>query len=87
MAAAMLSVFSLLLMALGSLCIAMALSKQSVLALLSSDPSVPVHHRLSWSVSCLCCSGVVLLAGGFLFLLLALPYNTWHRCLPQGGGD
>ncbi|XP_037650045.1 voltage-dependent calcium channel gamma-6 subunit-like isoform X3 [Sebastes umbrosus] len=56
---------------------------QSVLAFLASDHTVPLHHELSWSVSCIGCAGGVLIVGGILFLLLALPYSPWRRCLPQ----
>uniref|UniRef100_UPI0037E91B0B voltage-dependent calcium channel gamma-6 subunit-like n=1 Tax=Semicossyphus pulcher TaxID=241346 RepID=UPI0037E91B0B len=56
---------------------------QSVLALLASDHTVPLHHELSWSVSCIGSAGAVLIVGGILFLLLALPYSPWQRCLPQ----
>ncbi|KAK5883324.1 hypothetical protein CesoFtcFv8_019663 [Champsocephalus esox] len=56
---------------------------QSVLAFLASDHTVPLQHNLSWSVSCVGCAGVVLIVGGILFLLLALPYSPWQRCLPQ----
>lgn len=56
---------------------------QSVLALLASDHTIPLHHELSWSVSCVGCAGAVLIVGGILFLLLALPYRPWQRCLPQ----
>ncbi|XP_053302355.1 voltage-dependent calcium channel gamma-6 subunit-like [Pleuronectes platessa] len=56
---------------------------QSVLALLASDHTVPLHHELSWSVSCIGCAGAVLVVGGALFLLLALPVSPWQRCLPQ----
>ncbi|XP_038581866.1 voltage-dependent calcium channel gamma-6 subunit-like [Micropterus salmoides] len=56
---------------------------QSVLALLASDHTVPLHHELSWSVTCIGCAGAVLIMGGILFLLLALPYSPWQRCLPQ----
>lgn len=56
---------------------------QSVLAFLASDHTVPLHHELSWSVSCIGCAGAVLIVGGILFLLLALPYSPWQRCLPQ----
>ncbi|KAM6973883.1 voltage-dependent calcium channel gamma-6 subunit-like [Tautogolabrus adspersus] len=56
---------------------------QSVLAFLASDHTVPLHHELSWSVSCIGCAGAVLIVGGILFLLLALPYSPWRRCLPQ----
>ncbi|XP_065804201.1 voltage-dependent calcium channel gamma-6 subunit-like [Labrus bergylta] len=110
-AAAMLALFSLFLMVMGSICITMALSKeilfflkpgsvcfilsgvmvllsllvfhQSVLAFLASDHTVTLHHELSWSVSCIGCAGAVLIVGGILFLLLALPYSPWRRCLPQ----
>ncbi|KAG7256711.1 hypothetical protein CRUP_009544 [Coryphaenoides rupestris] len=54
---------------------------RSVAALLASDSSVPLQHRLSWSAGCLGCAGAALLAGGFLFLLLALPRDAWRpRC-------
>ncbi|XP_058475878.1 voltage-dependent calcium channel gamma-6 subunit-like [Solea solea] len=56
---------------------------QSVLALLSSDHTVPLHHELSWSVSCIGCAGAVLIVGGILFVLLALPYSPWQKCLPH----
>lgn len=56
---------------------------QSVLAFLASDHTVPLHHELSWSVSCIGCAGAVLIIGGILFLLLALPYSPWRKCLPQ----
>ncbi|CAL8299884.1 unnamed protein product [Lota lota] len=113
-AAAMLALFSLFLMLMGAICIAMALHKellsflkpasfcfslagvlvllsllvfhQSVWALLASDRSVPLHHQLSWSVTVLGCAGAVLLVGGLLFLLLALPCSIWQRCLPQRDG-
>lgn len=54
---------------------------QSVLLLLSSDHTVPLHHQLSWSVSCIGCAGAVLIIGGVLFLLLALPFSPWMKCL------
>ncbi|KAL6100216.1 cacng6 [Pungitius sinensis] len=56
---------------------------QSVLAFLASDHTVPLHHELSWSVTCIGCAAGVLIVGGVLFLLLALPYSPWRRCLPQ----
>uniref|UniRef100_UPI003AADFA35 voltage-dependent calcium channel gamma-6 subunit-like n=1 Tax=Centroberyx gerrardi TaxID=166262 RepID=UPI003AADFA35 len=114
-AAAMLALFSLVLMVMGAICITMALSKeilfflkpasfcfilsgilvllslvvfhQSVLAFLASDHTVPLHHELSWSVSCVGCAGAVLIVGGILFVLLALPYSPWQRCLPQRDGS
>uniref|UniRef100_A0A3P8WNL7 Calcium channel, voltage-dependent, gamma subunit 6a n=1 Tax=Cynoglossus semilaevis TaxID=244447 RepID=A0A3P8WNL7_CYNSE len=52
---------------------------QSVLLLLSSDHTVPLHHQLSWSVSCIGCAGAVLIIGGVLFLLLALPFSPWMK--------
>ncbi|KAF7211631.1 voltage-dependent calcium channel gamma-6 subunit [Nothobranchius furzeri] len=110
-AAAMLALFSLFLMAMGSICITMSLSKeilfflkpasicfilsgvlvllsllvfhQSVLALLASDHTVPLHHELSWSVSCIGCAGTILIVGGILLLLLALPCSPWKKCFPQ----
>ncbi|XP_042290642.1 voltage-dependent calcium channel gamma-6 subunit-like isoform X2 [Thunnus albacares] len=56
---------------------------QSVMAFLASDHTVPLDHKLSWSVSCIGCAGAVLIVGGILFLLLALPCSPWQRCLPQ----
>ncbi|XP_019745888.1 voltage-dependent calcium channel gamma-6 subunit-like [Hippocampus comes] len=105
---AMLSLFSLLLMAMGGICITMALSKeivfflkpasvcfvlsgilvllsllvfqQSVWSLLASDHAIPLHHNFSWSMSCVGCASAILIVGGLLFLLLALPSSTWQRC-------
>ncbi|KAM3857876.1 voltage-dependent calcium channel gamma-6 subunit-like [Diretmus argenteus] len=56
---------------------------QSVLGFLASDHTVPLHHELSWSVSCVGCAGAVLIVGGIIFALLALPYSPWQRCLPH----
>ncbi|KAL0985157.1 hypothetical protein UPYG_G00153550 [Umbra pygmaea] len=56
---------------------------QSVMALLSSDHSIPLHHELSWSVACVGFSGALLILGGVLFLVLSLPYSPWEKCLPQ----
>ncbi|XP_061572998.1 voltage-dependent calcium channel gamma-6 subunit [Cololabis saira] len=56
---------------------------QSVLALLSSDHSVPLHHELSWSVACVGSAGAILIFGGFLFLLLTLPFSPWQKCWPH----
>ncbi|KAG5271810.1 hypothetical protein AALO_G00184220 [Alosa alosa] len=56
---------------------------QSVLALLASDHTIPLHHELSWSVSCVAVAGVILLLAGALFLLLGLPYSPWEKCLPH----
>uniref|UniRef100_A0A3B5BAI4 Calcium voltage-gated channel auxiliary subunit gamma 6 n=1 Tax=Stegastes partitus TaxID=144197 RepID=A0A3B5BAI4_9TELE len=110
LAAAILALLSLTMMVMGSLCIAMALSKgvafflkpasfcfilsvlvllsvlifhQSVLALLSSDHSVPLHHELSWSVACVGSAGAILIFGGFLFIVLSLPFSPWQKCLPH----
>ncbi|KAG7469319.1 hypothetical protein MATL_G00127490 [Megalops atlanticus] len=108
-AAAILALLSLFMMATGSICIIMSLSKgvqfflkpasfcfilsgflvfvsliifhQSVLSLLASDHSVPLHHELSWSVACVGTAGAILIVGGVFFLLLALPYSPWERCL------
>ncbi|KAF0024196.1 hypothetical protein F2P81_022998 [Scophthalmus maximus] len=63
--------------------ISLVVFHQSVLALLASDHTVPLHHELSWSVSCVGCAGAVLMVGGLLFLLLALPCSPWQRCLPR----
>ncbi|XP_012677004.1 voltage-dependent calcium channel gamma-6 subunit isoform X2 [Clupea harengus] len=56
---------------------------QSVLALLASDHTIPLHHELAWSVSCVGCAGGILIVAGTLFLLQALPYSPWEKCLPQ----
>ncbi|KAK7899288.1 hypothetical protein WMY93_020141 [Mugilogobius chulae] len=82
MASAMLAMFSLFLMA-SWCCFPSSSSISPFLAFLSSDHTVPLHHELSWSVSCIGCAGAVLIVGGVLFLLLALPYSPWQRCLPQ----
>lgn len=62
--------------------LSLLLFHQSVLALLASEPTVPLSHRLSWSASCVGCAGAVLIVGGILFLLLALPPGPWRRRLP-----
>ncbi|XP_058603944.1 uncharacterized protein cacng6b [Onychostoma macrolepis] len=56
---------------------------QSVLALLASDHSIPLHHELSWSVACLGSAGAILIFGGLMFLLLSLPYNPLEKCFRQ----
>ncbi|CAK6966148.1 voltage-dependent calcium channel gamma-6 subunit [Scomber scombrus] len=56
---------------------------QSVLALLSSDHSIPVHHELSWSVVCAGSAGAMLIFGGLLFVILSLPFSPWQKCLPH----
>lgn len=56
---------------------------QSVLALLSSDHQVPLHHELSWSVACVGAAGAILVVGGVLFALLTLPFSPWEKCLPH----
>ncbi|MCJ8728798.1 hypothetical protein PDJAM_G00008730 [Pangasius djambal] len=109
LASAMLALFSLFLMVMGSVCIIMSLTKnvpfllkpasvcflisgilillsiivfhQSVLALLASDHSVPLHYELSWSVACVGSAGAILLVGGILFLLLSLPFNPFKKCM------
>ncbi|KAK5862164.1 hypothetical protein PBY51_017589 [Eleginops maclovinus] len=111
LAAAILALLSLTMMAMGSICIGMSLSKgvpfflkpasfcfilsgvlvllsvlifhQSVLALLSSDHSIPLHHELSWSVACVGSAGGILIFGGFLFILLSLPFSPWQKCFPH----
>ncbi|XP_060760062.1 calcium channel, voltage-dependent, gamma subunit 6a isoform X2 [Neoarius graeffei] len=60
---------------------------QSVLSLLASDHSIPLHHELSWSVACMGCAGILLVVAGVLFLLLALPYSSWGKCLPNRNTD
>uniref|UniRef100_A0A3Q0R5L0 Calcium voltage-gated channel auxiliary subunit gamma 6 n=1 Tax=Amphilophus citrinellus TaxID=61819 RepID=A0A3Q0R5L0_AMPCI len=108
--AAILALLSLTMMVMGSICIAMSLSKgvqfflkpasfcfilsvlvllsvlifhQSVLALLSSDHSIPLHHELSWSVACVGSAGAILIFGGVLFVILALPFSPWQKCFPH----
>ncbi|XP_017326124.1 voltage-dependent calcium channel gamma-6 subunit [Ictalurus punctatus] len=109
LASAMLAVFSLFLMMMGSVCIIMSLTKsvpfllkpasvcflisgilillsilvfhQSVLALLASDHSVPLHYEFSWSVACVGSAGAILLVGGILFLLFSLPFNPFRKCI------
>ncbi|XP_060726543.1 voltage-dependent calcium channel gamma-6 subunit isoform X2 [Tachysurus vachellii] len=54
---------------------------QSVLALLASDHTVPLHYELSWSVVCVGSAGAILLVGGILFLLISLPFNPFKKCL------
>lgn len=56
---------------------------QSVLALLSSDHSIPLHHELSWSVACVGSAGALLILGGLLFIILSLPFSPWQKCLPH----
>lgn len=59
---------------------------QSVLALLSSDHSIPLHHQLSWSVACVGSAGAILIFAGILFILLSLPYSPWQKCFPHKNG-
>uniref|UniRef100_A0A3Q3MLE4 Calcium channel, voltage-dependent, gamma subunit 6b n=1 Tax=Labrus bergylta TaxID=56723 RepID=A0A3Q3MLE4_9LABR len=59
---------------------------RSVLALLSSDHSVTLHHELSWSVACVGSAGGILILGGFLFMLLSLPFSPWQKCFPHKNG-
>ncbi|KAI1901962.1 hypothetical protein AGOR_G00039820 [Albula goreensis] len=54
---------------------------QSILALLASDHTVPLHHELSWSASCVGIAGTILIVAGVLFMLLALPFSPCERCL------
>ncbi|XP_040022175.1 voltage-dependent calcium channel gamma-6 subunit [Gasterosteus aculeatus] len=56
---------------------------QSVLSLLSTDHSVPLHHELSWSVACVGSAGAILIFGGFLFIILSLPFSPWQKCWPH----
>ncbi|KAJ8268383.1 hypothetical protein COCON_G00135550 [Conger conger] len=56
---------------------------QSVLALLASDHTVPLHHELSWSASCVGIAGAILIVVGVLFMLLTLSCSPWERCLPH----
>ncbi|XP_036423147.1 calcium channel, voltage-dependent, gamma subunit 6a [Colossoma macropomum] len=60
---------------------------QSVLSFLASDHTVPLHYELSWSVTCVGCAGAMLVVAGASFLLLALPYNPWEKCLPSKNND
>ncbi|XP_022612494.1 voltage-dependent calcium channel gamma-6 subunit-like isoform X3 [Seriola dumerili] len=111
LAAAIMALLSLTMMVMGSICIAMSLSKgvqfflkpasfcfilsgvlvllsilifhQSVLALLSSNHAIPLHHELSWSVACVGSAGATLIIGGFLFVILSLPFSPWQKCLPH----
>ncbi|KAJ4931411.1 hypothetical protein JOQ06_025708 [Pogonophryne albipinna] len=111
LAAAILALLSLTMMAMGSICIGMSLSKgvpfflkpasfcfilsgvlvllsvlifhQSVLALLSSDDSIPLHYELSWSVACVGSAGGILIFGGCLFIFLSLPFSPWEKCFPH----
>ncbi|KAM9852452.1 voltage-dependent calcium channel gamma-6 subunit [Aulostomus maculatus] len=59
---------------------------QSVLALLSSDHSVPLHHELSWSVACVGSAGAILIFAGLLFILILLPFSPWQKCMPHKNG-
>ncbi|XP_072316437.1 voltage-dependent calcium channel gamma-6 subunit [Eucyclogobius newberryi] len=56
---------------------------QSLLALLSSDHSIPTSHKLSWSVACVGSAGAILIFAGILFILLSLPYSPWQKCFPH----
>ncbi|KAF7666842.1 hypothetical protein LDENG_00089430 [Lucifuga dentata] len=56
---------------------------QSVLALLSSDHSIPLHHEMSWSVACVGSAGAILIVGGVFFLILSLPVSPWQKCFPH----
>uniref|UniRef100_A0A3Q3J6C5 Calcium channel, voltage-dependent, gamma subunit 6b n=1 Tax=Monopterus albus TaxID=43700 RepID=A0A3Q3J6C5_MONAL len=56
---------------------------QSMLALLSSDHSIPLHHKLSWSIACMASAGAILIFGGFLFIILSLPFSPWQKCFPH----
>ncbi|KAK3551133.1 hypothetical protein QTP70_013990, partial [Hemibagrus guttatus] len=60
--------------------LSIAVFHQSVLALLASDHTVPLHYELSWSVACVGSAGAILLVGGILFLLLSLPSNPFKKC-------
>uniref|UniRef100_A0A671LE77 Voltage-dependent calcium channel gamma-6 subunit-like n=1 Tax=Sinocyclocheilus anshuiensis TaxID=1608454 RepID=A0A671LE77_9TELE len=60
---------------------------QSVLSFLASDQSIPLHHELSWSVTCVGCAGALVIFAGALFLVLALPYSPWEKCLPKKNSD
>ncbi|XP_054478384.1 voltage-dependent calcium channel gamma-6 subunit [Anoplopoma fimbria] len=56
---------------------------QSVLSLLSSDHTIPLHHELSWSVACVGSAGAILIFGGCLFIILSLPFSPWQKCWPD----
>ncbi|XP_016388334.1 voltage-dependent calcium channel gamma-6 subunit-like [Sinocyclocheilus rhinocerous] len=60
---------------------------QSVLSFLASDQSIPLHHEMSWSVTCVGCAGALVIVAGVLFLVLALPYSPWEKCLPKKNSD
>ncbi|XP_064166567.1 voltage-dependent calcium channel gamma-6 subunit isoform X1 [Anguilla rostrata] len=56
---------------------------QSVLSLLASDHSVPLHHDLAWSVACVGSAGAIVILAGVIFIILSLPYSPWEKCLPH----
>ncbi|XP_056120139.1 calcium channel, voltage-dependent, gamma subunit 6a [Rhinichthys klamathensis goyatoka] len=60
---------------------------QSVLLFLASDQSIPLRHEMSWSVTCVGCAGALAVVAGVLFLVLALPYSPWKKCLPKKNSD
>ncbi|NP_001076560.1 calcium channel, voltage-dependent, gamma subunit 6a isoform X1 [Danio rerio] len=60
---------------------------QSVLSFLASDQSIPLRHQMSWSVTCVGCAGALVVVAGVLFLVLALPYSPWEKCLPKKNSD
>lgn len=55
---------------------------QSVVALLASDNSIPLHDELSYSVICVGVAGGIVILGGFLFFLLSPSASRWEKCLP-----
>ncbi|XP_057689152.1 voltage-dependent calcium channel gamma-6 subunit [Corythoichthys intestinalis] len=63
--------------------ISIAMFHQSVLALLASDHTVPLHHQLSWSAACVGAAGAILIVGGLFFIILSNPVSSWQKCLPQ----
>ncbi|XP_041095279.1 voltage-dependent calcium channel gamma-6 subunit-like [Polyodon spathula] len=61
--------------------ISLEVFRQSVYALLSSDHTVPLHHKFSWSVACAGVAGATLIFGGVCFVILSLPTSPWDKCL------
>lgn len=60
---------------------------QSVLSFLASDQSIPLHHKMSWSVTCMGFAGALIIIAGALFWILTLPYSLWERCFPKKNSD
>ncbi|XP_061091195.1 voltage-dependent calcium channel gamma-6 subunit isoform X2 [Conger conger] len=60
---------------------------QSVLSLVASDHSVPLHHDLSWSAACVGSAGAIVILAGIIFVILSLPHSPWEKCLPHNRSD